>query len=274
MGDHRHRQPQPVDAALYDTTYFLDGCDGYKEFVATGGRVLPDRLAKVLKYTDPKPGMRILDVGCGRGESLVWLAYQGVEAWGLDYAVDALRLAAQAVQALGLEGSERCRLLAANARHLPFVPKVFDRVLMLDIVEHLHPWELEQALSEIWRILRPGGKLVVHTAPNLWYYRFGYPLFRIFERLRGVRLPKDPRQRFRYHTLMHVNEQSPLSLRRVLQRRGFCSRVWLLRGAADVGGHAGQVAQVVNLVQWLPVFRWIFRNHIVAIAEKPLMQVR
>jgi ubiquinone/menaquinone biosynthesis C-methylase UbiE len=265
----RETRPHPVDAALYDTTYFLGECDGYEEFAATAGRVLPERLAKVLAYADIEPGMRVLDVGSGRGESLVWLARQGAEAWGLDYAADALRLTLEAVHAADLRGSERCRLLAANARHLPLVSEAFDRALMLDIVEHLHPWELEQALSEVWRVLRPGGKLIVHTAPNLWYYRFGYSTFRMAQRLRGVRLPRDPRQRYHYHTLVHVNEQSPLSLRRVLQRRGFRSRVWLQYSAEEVEGQSRRMAQAANLVQWLPVLRWIFRNHIVAIAVKP-----
>jgi len=40
---------------------------------------------------------------------------------------------------------------------LPFEPGTFDRVLMLDVVEHLYPAELAEALREARRVLKPGG---------------------------------------------------------------------------------------------------------------------
>lgn len=272
--DYCDSEPRPVDAAVYDRTYFLNDCNGHEEFSATGGQVLPERLARVLAYAQVEPDMRVLDVGCGRGESLVWLARQGAEGWGVDYAREALRLAAETLRAAEAGVRASCQLLCANARLLPFATELFDRVLMLDVVEHLHPWELEQALLEIWRLLKPGGKLIVHTAPNRWYYRFGYPLFRTFERLRGVQLPKDPRLRFRCHALMHVNEQSPWSLKRVLARCGYRSRIRLLYKAVDERESPRGIARVKNLAQWLPVSRWVFRNDIVAVAEKPGSGIR
>lgn len=261
-------EPHPVDASLYDTAYFLSECEGYEEFTASSGRILSKRLATVLAYVDVQPGMRVLDVGCGRGESLIWLMRQGAEAWGLDYATEALRLAAGVVQATGPEVERHHCLLAANARLLPFSPESFDRVLMLDIVEHLYPWELEQALEEARRVLKRGGKLVVHTAPNLWYYQFGYPLFRLFERLRGVRLPKDPRQRFRYHQHVHVNEQSPRSLAQALRQAGFRPRVWL----GDTQRRWANRGRFIYVLGWIVThcypFRWVFCGDILSEAYK------
>jgi len=267
---HDSRQPEPrsVDASLYDTTYFLNECEGYQEFLTSGGRTLSNRLLTALAYADVQPGMRVLDVGCGRGESLVWLMRQEAEAWGLDYATEALRLGASAVQSADLEADRPCCLIAATARHLPVSSESFDRVLMLDIVEHLHPWELEQALGEVWRVLKQGGKLIVHTAPNLWYYRFGYPLFRLFERLRGVRLPKDPRQRFRFHQQVHVNEQSPRSLAQALERAGFRPRVWL----EDLQQRWANRDRVTYVLGWLVThcypFKWIFCGDVLGVARK------
>jgi ubiquinone/menaquinone biosynthesis C-methylase UbiE len=249
---------------LYDTAYFLSECEGYEEFTATGGRLLSNRLATALAYADVQPGMRVLDVGCGRGESLIWLTRQEAEAWGLDYAIEALRLAMGAIEVANLEAGHRYCLLAANARHLPFLSESFDRVLMLDIVEHLHPWELKQALGEVWRVLKRGGKLVVHTAPNLWYYRFGYPLFRLFEHLRGVRLPRDPRQRFRYHQHVHVNEQSPRSLAQALRQAGFRPRVWL-EDTQQRWANRDRLTYVLGwlVTQYYPC-KWIFCGDILA----------
>jgi len=257
-----------VDASLYDMAYFLNECEGHEEFLATGGRILSNRLATALAHADVRPGMRVLDVGCGRGESLIWTMRQGAEAWGLDYASEALRLARAAIQVAELEIERRYCLLAANARRLPFSPESFDRVLMLDIIEHLHPWELEQALGEVRRVLKQDGKLIVHTAPNLWYYQFGYPLFRLFERLRGVQLPRDPRQRFRYHQHVHVNEQSPRSLAQALRQAGFRPRVWL----GDTQRRWASQDRLTYMLGWLVThcypFKWIFCGDVLGVAYK------
>ena len=92
---------------------------------------------------------------------------------------------------------------------------------MLDVVEHLHPWQLELALREVRRVLRPDGWLVVHTVPNRWALQYGYPLLRLVR----PSLPRNPRTA--YERQVHVNEQDPLGLWRLLRRCGFASRVWL-----------------------------------------------
>jgi cyclopropane fatty-acyl-phospholipid synthase-like methyltransferase len=219
--------PEPVDAGTYDSEYFLCDCEGHEEFSETGGSRPSNRLAAALSDADIARGMRVLDVGCGRGESLIWSMRRGAEAWGVDYAQAALRIARRSVCCADECPAGRVGLVGANARCLPFGDGTFDRVLMLDIVEHLHPWELAVALREVTRVLRRGGRLVVHTAPNLWYYRFGYPVLRFVELFRGVRLPRNPRDRFRYHRHVHVNEQSPRSLAAELKRAGLAPRIWV-----------------------------------------------
>lgn len=267
------REAKPaLDASLYDAAYYLSECEGYEQFIASNGQILSNRLTRALECADVQSGMRVLDVGCGRGESLIWLTRHGAEAWGLDYADEALRLAKSALQVAGLNTKYRYCLLAANARHLPFPPESFDRVLMLDIVEHLHPWELEQALAEVWRVLRWDGKVIVHTAPNLWYYQFGYPLFRLFEYLHGVRLPRNPRQRFRYHQQVHVNEQSPRSLARALQHAGFQSHVWV----EDIQRRWANRDRLAKALGWLVTncypCKWVFCGDVFAEGTKSQRQ--
>jgi SAM-dependent methyltransferase len=104
---------------------------------------------------------------------------------------------------------------------LPLEDNTFDRVWMLDVVEHLHAWQLEAALAEARRVLRPGGLLVIHTLPNRWALSVGYRLARLV----WPHLPREPRSQ--YERWVHVNEQSVLSLRRALARSGFKARVWV-----------------------------------------------
>jgi cyclopropane fatty-acyl-phospholipid synthase-like methyltransferase len=251
----RDESRPPVPSTLYDEAYF-ETCEGYGEFSASDGAELSARLQAAWDLADMHPGQVMLDLGCGRGEVLVWAASRGVCAWGLDFSAAAVGIARQAAIANGVGDLVRIQR-GADAS--------FDRVLMLDLVEHLHPWELEGALRAVRRVLKPEGRLLVHTMPNLWYYRFGYPLYRGLQRLRGQRLPANPRERFKYHAAMHVNEQDVLSLRANLRRAGFRTRVW----ATNIVPYAQEHGRLGAMVDWLCVlypFKWVLCNDLFALA--------
>jgi SAM-dependent methyltransferase len=161
---------------------------------------------------------------------------------------------------------------------------------MTDVVEHLHPPELARALLEAHRVLRPGGWLVVHTMPNRLYHRFGYPVTRWAQRVRLYEdLPADPRTV--HGRLMHVNEQTPRALARVLREAGFLVTVTLAKypdrpGSPIVAGPGSarrrwqQIAERLLALPgllWLRdlvLYRWpplaaLFANDIFAVAVKP-----
>jgi SAM-dependent methyltransferase len=250
-------RPQPVRPDRYDEAYFLGSCEGYTEFIASEGAHFSRRLRQAFGVAEVVPGMRVLDVGCGRGEIVRHCAELGVEAYGVDYAPVALRMARSAGN-----------VYRANAKWLPFPSAFFDRVLMFDIVEHLHPWELDRALAEARRVLRPDGRLVVHTAPNAWYDRYAYPLVRLVRTLmgQGARYPRDPREIIPDNLDVHVNEQSVASLRRVLQRSGFHAQVWL--DTPPQNREEGWVFRVARhiLFNW-PPFCWFFEREVFAVAH-------
>ncbi len=249
-------QIQPVHPERYDEAYFLGACEGYTEFIASEGVHLSRRLSQAFEVAEVAPGMQVLDVGCGRGEIVRHCVRLGAQAYGVDYASVALRMARDA-------GS----VYRANAKRLPFPSAFFDRVLMFDIVEHLHPWELDLALAEARRVLRPDGRLIIHTAPNVWYDRYAYPLVRLVRVLMGQRAnyPKDPRAIIPANLDVHVNEQSATSLRRVLRRAGFRPQVWL--DTPPQNRQEGWVFRVTRhiLFNW-PPFSWFFEREVFAVA--------
>jgi ubiquinone/menaquinone biosynthesis C-methylase UbiE len=138
--------------------------------------------------------MAILDVGCGRGEILRHCAQLGANAYGIDYAEVAVRMSQRVIG--GFEGEMRAKtaVTQADAKHLPFPDTAFDRVLMFDVVEHLHPWELHAAMLEVHRVLKPEGRLIIHTAPNVWYDRYAYPLVPTGKSNSGRAAPTDVRR--------------------------------------------------------------------------------
>src|SRR3972149_5765559 len=114
------KKKQPVSPDVYTTEYFLTECNGYEDFVQTKGKMLNDRLKKVFSLAELKKGMKILDIGCGRGELVVQAAECGCEVVGVDYSDDSLRLTQEAVSRLSPEKRKNVRLLQADAKHLPF----------------------------------------------------------------------------------------------------------------------------------------------------------
>jgi len=100
---------------------------------------------------------RLLDVGCGSGQTMQWFArrYPGWQALGLDIAEEGVTAAAR----LGHTGVTRASALA-----LPVRSSTVDLVIALDVLQHL-PLDGgdRQALAEVYRVLRPGGHLLLRT---------------------------------------------------------------------------------------------------------------
>ncbi len=261
---------QPVDPTAYSEEYFLTECDGYKEYLAHDGTALSERLETLRRFLRISPGMRVLDVGCGRGEMVVQCGLNGVFAVGVDYAPVGLQLAQRVVARTGERDGDawkRPGLSLGNAKRLPFTDDTFDRAIMSDIVEHLYPDELRAVLEEVHRVLIPGGELLVHTMPNLWYYRYGYPLFRLAQRLRGVRLPADPRDRIKF-SHVHVNEQTPRALRRALRHSPFSHwRVWL-HDYRTYSQYGPMMRRSMGLLTGLPLVKQVFCDDIFALVRK------
>jgi SAM-dependent methyltransferase len=104
--------------------------------------------------TAGRAGLRVLDCGCGTGANLAMLGGSGV-AFGFDLSQWGLSFAKSA-------GHQR--LVRATVEAIPFPGASFDLATSFDVIYAL-PEETETAaLAEMYRILKPGGALVINVA--------------------------------------------------------------------------------------------------------------
>jgi ubiquinone/menaquinone biosynthesis C-methylase UbiE len=98
-------------------------------------------------------GARILDVGCGTGRWLRRYGAIGYQPTGLDATPAMLQIARQ-------QGTV-APLIAGEAHRLPFTNATFDCVSDITVVQHIQPTLQSEALGEMLRVLKPGGKLIL-----------------------------------------------------------------------------------------------------------------
>jgi len=102
-------------------------------------------------------GQRVLDVGCGGGFTCEFLAQRGAQAWGID--PSSACIAAARVHGAAADFSITYKVATAEA--LPFPDCHFDRVICVDVLEHVA--DPQQAIAEISRVLKPGGLFCFDT---------------------------------------------------------------------------------------------------------------
>jgi ubiquinone/menaquinone biosynthesis C-methylase UbiE len=102
-----------------------------------------------------KGGASILEVGFGSGLTFLNLKEMYNKIFGLDLSCD-VKEVAQVFARLGIYPD----LQNGNVLDMPYQENQFDTVLLISILEHLKPEELDQALREIKRVLKPGGQIV------------------------------------------------------------------------------------------------------------------
>jgi ubiquinone/menaquinone biosynthesis C-methylase UbiE len=145
---------RPVVTLLYDLTpgYY----DRIKEI--TWKRDRENLVLPLLAWLEGVKMPLILDVGTGTGrfpKAMFGEASFDGTVWGLDVSIGMLRRA----QARLTPFAQRCMLIREDASTLPFPGEMFDAVVCLEVLEFTP--RPEHTLSELMRVLRPGGVLLL-----------------------------------------------------------------------------------------------------------------
>ncbi len=109
----------------------------------------------VLRLLGPVDGRRVLDVGTGDGTYALELARRGARVIGVDVSQTMLEAAKERAEKAGVE----LELTRADVRGLPFPDGHFDCVVAVTVLCFVD--DAARALSEMVRVLAPGGRLVI-----------------------------------------------------------------------------------------------------------------
>jgi len=109
----------------------------------------------MLAWLAPRKGEKILDIACGVGELSLIIARKGAEVYGLDMSEVAIAGARRLSQRAGIP----CDFRVGDAQHLPYPDGYFDKIVCSSSLEHFQ--DDRQALSEMRRVLKDGGRVVL-----------------------------------------------------------------------------------------------------------------
>jgi 2-polyprenyl-3-methyl-5-hydroxy-6-metoxy-1,4-benzoquinol methylase len=168
-----------------------------------------------------KPGMRVLDAGCGSGRHLCEaFRTPGVRVAGADLNMADLCKAKGFLSLMDREKQGTWIITRADIVHLPYGDGSFDVVVSSEVLEHIH--DGKAAVRELVRVLKPGGDLVV-TVPRYLPERVCWALsaayhhepgghIRIYRKGELVRLLEDAGTRcwrIRYRHGLHAQTNDP-----------------------------------------------------------------
>jgi 2-polyprenyl-3-methyl-5-hydroxy-6-metoxy-1,4-benzoquinol methylase len=193
----------------YDRLYFEGHVVRYEK------QVYRQRVSSVGRFMGDVAGLSVLDLGCGVGFFGGTARQRGARVTGLDFSAVALEMCQQRQPGIPV--------VRGDATALPYGDARFDVVLMNDIVEHLAEEKGRQMMRETFRVLKPGGRLVVDTDNDAFLmHRKG------FRRLNDW-LEKDTPQRVALREIkktynaptLHIKLYSVTELRALLESTGF-----------------------------------------------------
>ena len=142
---------------------YYETSETYKRLLAEHDEAYHQPFVELVNRYTP-PSSRILELGCGNGIAAMLLNRSGHHVIGTDISALFLEEAAQWQETSDRNGEHKLEYRVCDVLELPFQDETFDVVCSNELIEHLP--DVETALSEMIRVTRQGGRIII-CGPNL-----------------------------------------------------------------------------------------------------------
>jgi len=215
-----------TDAFTID--YVSDVVKGYSAIHRKGKRywkINHERVRRIdwlLRIIKPDKEENILEIGCGFGPILFRYAGKtiGGKLIGVDVALETLRPTIKFFERKNL--LQRVEFCLAKGQNLPFKSNTFNKILLIDVLEHMDDFSKKIVILESFRVLKDDGVLLINT-PNIIYLNLAMKIKRLIYRLTFrdpsfIDIPQTPQSREKGE---HVGLTNTFFLKRLLTSCGF-----------------------------------------------------
>jgi ubiquinone/menaquinone biosynthesis C-methylase UbiE len=214
----------------------------------------------------------ILDCGCGAGEYVQELMKQkNLRVWGIEFN-------AEKVNQYKNQYPSLTNVIQGDIENMPFEDQSFDVIILNEVLEHI-PNQME-GLREIYRVLKPLGKLIVFSPNRLYPFETHGVLSKKSDNIISKSIPFIPyipirlgAKLFRYRARNYF----PIELRRILKRQNFRIKrhFYITQTFEGIGGGFGAPApmkiflrNIFSIIEKIPVLRTPFSASQVLVVEK------
>jgi len=225
-----------VNPDLYSEDYYYTDNEGCLEYKTGLESCMHEKFKRALELASPNKGDNILDIGCGRGELVYYCAKIGAKALGIDYSSAAIHISRKTIERIPEDRRHLGRAELGDVCTYNF-DEIYDAIFMIEIIEHMHDWQLAEAFKKIYAILKNDGKLII-TTQNYYYEKFLSPIKRVINIplnifkwpvriIRGKYRPKNVNEllskifkvrinRGQANRMMHINVLTPNKIKMLL----------------------------------------------------------
>lgn len=200
-------------------------------------------------------GTTLLDAGCGYCLHAVRYVQRGLKVTGVDFSSSALDAAKKYLASVGLE--DRVELVQGDLLALPFADAKFGVVSCWGVLMHIP--QVDRALAELVRVLRPGGKLVLmeNNADSV-HVQVVEPIVRMAKRLLGRKIPPRERTKFGVEDWI-AQDDGGLMVRKI-------DAEWLEGYLGDLGCRqvdrfTGQLTELYTSLSPRPLKKLVYRTN-------------
>lgn len=104
---------------------------------------------------------RILDLGCGAGRHVIFMAQENIIPYGLDFSPSGVAHTRNWLEKIGRGGKYLENIQVGNATDIPYKDEMFDGLICIGVLYYMAAEDIKKAVSEIYRVLRSGGKSLI-----------------------------------------------------------------------------------------------------------------